>query len=538
MSGQLPVTNIDSDSMNSSVNIGHPVQIIDIDKDHKFKLNEENLLSVLNNSKAKSKKVCVVSVAGAFRKGKSFLLDFFLRFLNRNGREDWMGCEDEPLTGFHWKGGSERDTIGILMWSEPFILKRSGTNEEIAILLMDTQGAFDSHSTVKDCATVFALSLMISSIHIYNIMQNLQEDDLQHLQLFTEYGKIAMEDSEKNPFQKLIFLLRDWSFPYEYGYGFEGGQKLLDRRFEVNEQQHEELKDLRVNLKKCFDTLSCYLLPHPGLKVCTNPNFDGKLKDIEKDFKTYVQAFVESTFTPKLTVKQINGREITTMELFEYFKAYCNVFATDELPEPMSILHATAEANNLAAKSIAKQFYTAAMEQHCGGDRPYMNPHHLKAANEQVRDEAIKKFNGVPKLGGASLSVVHFSDLIKEIDESYESYIRHNASKNMFALSRTVSSLVAVMVLTYVCSFILDFLWLGSLSFVWNFIFWTCFGLLSAWLYVKYSGEYIEVGEYIDGLTDMLWEKIYQPIYQKFVQHGIQAMLSYASIQNNPRSKK
>ena len=68
-------------------------------------------------------------------------------------------------------------------------------------MLMDTQGAFDSQSTVKDCATVFALSLMISSVHIYNLMQNLQEDDLQHLHLFTEYGKIALEDSNEQPFQ-------------------------------------------------------------------------------------------------------------------------------------------------------------------------------------------------------------------------------------------------------------------------------------------------------------------------------------------------
>ena len=63
---------------------------------------------------------------------------------------------------------------------------------------MDTQGAFDSPSTVRDCATVFALSLMISSIHVYNLMQNLQEDDLQ---LFTEYGRIALDESQETPFQ-------------------------------------------------------------------------------------------------------------------------------------------------------------------------------------------------------------------------------------------------------------------------------------------------------------------------------------------------
>ena len=132
MSGRIPSTSGDNQmnsSFSSSNNAGHPVQIVDITSDHKFKLNEDNLQSILNHQKARMKKVCVVSVAGAFRKGKSFLLDFFLRYLTRNGREDWLGSDDEPLTGFHWKGGSERDTTGILMWSEPFILKRN--NEEV-----------------------------------------------------------------------------------------------------------------------------------------------------------------------------------------------------------------------------------------------------------------------------------------------------------------------------------------------------------------------------------------------------------------------
>jgi hypothetical protein len=54
---------------------------------------------------------------------------------------------------------------------------------QVAIILLDTQGAFDSESTVRDCATVFALSTMLSSVQIYNLSQNIQEDDLQHLQV-------------------------------------------------------------------------------------------------------------------------------------------------------------------------------------------------------------------------------------------------------------------------------------------------------------------------------------------------------------------
>lgn len=134
---------------------------------------------------------------------------------------------------------------------------------------------------------------------------------------------------------------------------------------QVNEKQHHELKELRLNLKKCFTTLNCYLMPHPGLRVCTSPEFDGKLKDIERDFKLYVKKFVEGTFEPSISVKQINGREISTLELFEYFKAYCRIFESDELPEPKSMLLATAEANNLAAKALAKEFYVHAMEQVC-----------------------------------------------------------------------------------------------------------------------------------------------------------------------------
>lgn len=34
---------------------------------------------------------------------------------------DWMGPSDAPLEGFSWRGGSDRETTGILMWSEAFI---------------------------------------------------------------------------------------------------------------------------------------------------------------------------------------------------------------------------------------------------------------------------------------------------------------------------------------------------------------------------------------------------------------------------------
>ncbi len=56
------------------------------------------------------------------------------------------------------------------------------------------------------------------------------------------------------------------------------------------------------------------------MHVLTAANPFSFFKDIEMSFKSYVKKFVEETFNPTITVKQINGTEITTYELFEYFK--------------------------------------------------------------------------------------------------------------------------------------------------------------------------------------------------------------------------
>lgn len=50
---------------------------------------------------------------------------------------------------------------------------------------MDTQGAFDSQSTIKDCATVFALSTMTSSVQVRVCpgIRSFSPTFVQHLQV-------------------------------------------------------------------------------------------------------------------------------------------------------------------------------------------------------------------------------------------------------------------------------------------------------------------------------------------------------------------
>lgn len=58
-----------------------PLQVVEAGEDHTFILNEDALTEILLQDSIKDRSVVVISVAGAFRKGKSFLLDFFLRFM-------------------------------------------------------------------------------------------------------------------------------------------------------------------------------------------------------------------------------------------------------------------------------------------------------------------------------------------------------------------------------------------------------------------------------------------------------------------------
>lgn len=52
----------------------------------------------------------------------------------KDKKGDWLGPQDVPLAGFSWRGGSERDTTGILMWSEIYLSELS-TGEKVSEFL-------------------------------------------------------------------------------------------------------------------------------------------------------------------------------------------------------------------------------------------------------------------------------------------------------------------------------------------------------------------------------------------------------------------
>ena len=98
--------------------------------------------------------------------------------------------------GFKWRSGRERTTTGIWLWSRAFV-RRLPSGERVAVLLMDTQGLFDTDTAQVLTNSIFGLSTLFSSYVIYNLPNRIQEDYLQNLALFSEYGRRVLEEQRE-----------------------------------------------------------------------------------------------------------------------------------------------------------------------------------------------------------------------------------------------------------------------------------------------------------------------------------------------------
>lgn len=266
------------------------------------------------------------------------------------------------MEGFKWSGGKDRVTTGIHIWPEVF--KHDCVDgRKLAIVLIDTQGIFDNKTTMKDNTTIFALSSLLSSVQIFNVMQNINENDLHHLQMFSEYGRFATKLYKGKPFQKLMFLIRDWQNPDDFAYGSVGGSGYLKDYFGNVGDNEKEQKSVRDHINECYANINCFLMPFPGHKVSTNRNFNGNLEDIDDEFKKLLRLLAPEILAPeKLVVKKVGERFLTCADFLEYFKQYLQAFSGDKIPEPTTLMEANARAYNRRVLENSKDHYAKAIK--------------------------------------------------------------------------------------------------------------------------------------------------------------------------------
>ncbi|CAJ0570876.1 unnamed protein product, partial [Mesorhabditis spiculigera] len=200
------------------------------------------------------KKVAIISTAGKFRQGKTFWNNVLLRGLQTGGKPSFKPDEYIGGTnGVRFMGGLVRDTQGIMVWPEVFF-RKTQSGEEIAVLLIDTQGTFDTRSNISDSAVIFAISLLMSSLKIFNTRRQIDAQDLDALNVFISYSQRI----DERVGQQFLIMVRD-----ALESGHDKGQEYLEM-LKVQTRNAQKLHELLTGVIEAFETTDCWMIPTPS----------------------------------------------------------------------------------------------------------------------------------------------------------------------------------------------------------------------------------------------------------------------------------
>ena len=318
--------------------------------------------------------------------------------------DNWIGAADTPLQGFTWRSGTQRDTTGIIFWSDVFLVDLPN-GEKAAIIIADSQGLFDTETSTADNSKIFSLVTLMTSMEILNLQGIIQEDAK-----FTTNQSIQ----DQKPFQSFMFLIRDWNNPDEYPFGFDGGRKYLDEVLVVKPQHPAELKSVREYIKSSFDKLSCSLLPYPGKTVARDSNYDGRWAPMDEDFLNEMKLLIPKILsTENLTTKKINGIDMTGTLANDYFQQFLSIFQSTSVVQPQSIYETTIDKFMTSLVNRCFDIYKNFINNSVHG---IQNEEQINNVYNSSKDAAMSTFNNEKKMGSAEHAAKYREILNKRID--------------------------------------------------------------------------------------------------------------------------
>ncbi|CAM9684640.1 unnamed protein product [Pylaiella littoralis] len=372
-----------------------------------FKLNTRNLQDVVDQ--AKGMPIAIVSVVGALRSGKSFLLSCFLDCLEaQEGRdadlnEGLLGGHGREV-GFPWKGGYKGHTQGMWVWPKPFIREvddGQGGRTRMAVLLVDTQGLFDTTVNRQLEACLFGLATTLSSCQIFNVMKQVETNKLGSLAVFLEYGTVGNDNNnggaQRNeaPFQRLEILIRDWQCWKEEDDPMKKAPKKLHNEFiaYLDETLSNQTTD-STKIKNCFlDRIGCFGLPDPGEKV-TCDTFDGKMSDINSGFRRLLAFYIDTAIVGQLKSNDLpnlsnRGEGDFVKSVGDWVQLFSDGMTNGRLPDAQSWLSLLWDKQNQCSLDDVFKTFERDMDEKTIN---FVDPDELEKLQQEGKEVAMSSF--------------------------------------------------------------------------------------------------------------------------------------------------
>lgn len=301
-------------------------------------------------------RLVVIAVAGPYRTGKSFLLN---RLIEANG------------AGFQVGNTVNACTKGIWLWGEPIYDAKS----DRTYVFMDTEGLNSTGENVTYDTHIFALSVLLSSVFVYNTLNTITESSLEELELVAECSKMirfrpskpahgnkkggsegkqnhsssssssSSDEVDKEVaehFPALTWVLRDFSLnlldkhgdpitPNEY---LENALKPLPSNYKGASEKNR----IRKTITSCFLKRECRPLVRP-VETETDLRTVNSLprSRIRPEFEAAVAAMRDVFHDPLRTAdKQVAGRSVNGDALVGLAHEYCAALNEGRMPEILS----------------------------------------------------------------------------------------------------------------------------------------------------------------------------------------------------------
>lgn len=263
----------------------------------------------------------IISVAGMYRTGKSYLLN---RMLLNKQKGFGVGPTINPCTK------------GIWIWGTP-IPGFTPSGEAINVLVMDTEGLGALDEDSNHDARIFSLALLLSSYFIYNSVGSIDESALQNLNLVVSLTKHIhiksqgkSEDIDPEEYSKyfpaFMWVVRDFTLQLVDEAGeIISSKEYLEKALQPQKgfsETVEQKNKIRKILKTFFQERDCCTMVRPVTKEEGLQNLECcEVKDLRPEFAEQIMQLRRKVIN-KISPKNLNGKLLNGEMLFNLAQSY------------------------------------------------------------------------------------------------------------------------------------------------------------------------------------------------------------------------
>ena len=330
--------------------------------------------------------VAVVSIAGLWRTGKSYLLNHF------------SGANCEGAGGGFTVGATVNAcTKGLWLWGTPVKLP-----DGLTVLFVDTEGLGSTSRTQTEDSQIFSLALLLSSLFVWNsrgvIDGNALEDFAlvvnltKHIHVRSGAADKAISraddgdeaakktfvaaggsnargggghelDELSEHFPAFMWVVRDFTLRLE-----DGGRKINDRQYLENALKPQQSftseaasrNQIRTLLSSFFRERDCCTLVRPAEDEATLRNLSNvPLSELRPEFQTGLAALKTKVFA-SMRAKAVNGRALSGSMLATLATTYADALNSGGVPTISTAWDRVLQSQAAEAMAKALEDYDAA----------------------------------------------------------------------------------------------------------------------------------------------------------------------------------